>query len=93
MVNHILLKNPNPIINIPSRHVTTEFVTFMKSTGVGQSYINFVDGSYKRLRERITGIASALAEAKCKTKPCGPRWLFIGQIFGALILGPASIDL
>jgi len=39
-------------------HVTTEFITFTKSSAAGQSYINLVDGSYKGLRERITGVAS-----------------------------------
>jgi hypothetical protein len=32
MVSHILFKNPMPIINIPPMHVTTELVTFTKSS-------------------------------------------------------------
>jgi hypothetical protein len=92
MVSHILFKNPKPIINIPPMHVTTELVTFTKSSGAGKFYINFVDGSYKGLRERITGVASAQATTTGKTKPFGPRWRFICLISVALILGPASMD-
>jgi len=40
IVSHILFKNPKPIINIPRIHVTTELVTFTKSYGAGQFYIN-----------------------------------------------------
>jgi hypothetical protein len=92
MVSHIPFKNPKPIINIPPMHVTTELVTFTKSSGAGQFYINLVDGSYKGLRERITGVASAQATTMGKTKPFGPRWRFIRLISIALILGPASMD-
>jgi hypothetical protein len=92
MVSHILFKNPKPIINIPPMHVTTELVTFTKFSGAGQFYINFVDGSYKGLRQRITGVASAQATMIGKTKPFGPRWRFNRHIAIALILGPASMD-
>jgi hypothetical protein len=92
MVSHIPFKNPKPIINIPPMHVTTELVTFTKSSGAGQFYINLVDGSYKGLRERITRVASAQATTMGKTKPFGPRWRFIRLISIALILGPASMD-
>jgi len=92
MVRHIPCKNPKPIINIPPMHVTTKLVTFMKSSGAGQFYINLVDGSYKALRERITGVASAQATMMGKTKPFGPRWQFIRLISIALILGPALMD-
>jgi hypothetical protein len=93
MVSHIPFKNPKPIINIPRMHVTTKLVTFTKSSGAGKFYINFVDGSYKGLRERITGVASAHATMKGKTNPFGPRWQCICLIYVALILGPASMDL
>jgi hypothetical protein len=92
MVSHIPIKNPKPIINIPPIDVTTELVTFMKPPGAGQFYINFVDGSYKVLRERISGVASAQATTMGKTKPFGPRWRFIHLIPLAHILGPASMD-
>jgi hypothetical protein len=73
MVSHIPFKNPKPIINIPPIHVTTKLVTFTKSSGAGKFYINLVDGSYKGLRERITGVASAQATTTGKTKPFDPR--------------------
>jgi hypothetical protein len=92
MVSHIPFKNPKPIINIPPMHVTTELVTFTKSSGAGKFYINLVDGSYKGLRERITGVASAQATTTGKTKPFAPRWRFIRLISIALILGPALMD-
>jgi len=92
MVSHIPFKNPKPIINIPPMDVTTELVTFTKSSGAGQFYIHFVDGSYKGLRETITGVASAQATTMGKTKPFGPQWRFIGLISIAHILGPASMD-
>jgi len=92
MVSHIPFKNPKPIINIPPMHVTTELVTFMKSSGAGQFYIDLADSSYKGLRERITGVASAQATTMCKMKPFGPRWRFIWLISIVLILGPASMD-
>jgi hypothetical protein len=59
MVSRIPFKNPKPIFNIPPMHVTTELLTFTKSSGAGQFYINLLDGSYKMLRDRITGVASA----------------------------------
>jgi len=93
MVSHILLKNPKPIINIPPMHVTTELVTFTKSSGAVQFYINLVHGSYKGLGERITQVASAQATTMGKTKPFGPHWQFICRISVPHILGPASMDL
>jgi len=92
MVSHIPFKNPKPIINIPPIHITTELVTFTKSSGAGQFYIVLVDGSYKGLRERITRVASAQARTMGKTKPLGPRWWFIRLISIARILGPDSMD-
>jgi hypothetical protein len=89
MVSHILFKDPKPIIKIPPMRVTTELVTFTKSSGAGKFYINLVDGSYKGLRERITGVASAQATTTGKTKPFGPRWRIIRLISVALILVPA----
>jgi len=59
-------------MNIPPVYVTTELVTFTKSSGAGQFYITLVDGSYNELRESITGVASAHATTMGKTKPCGP---------------------
>jgi hypothetical protein len=44
-VSHIPFKNPKPINNIPPMHVTTELVTFRKSSRARQFYINLVDGS------------------------------------------------
>ena len=88
MVSHIPFKNPEPIIIIPCMHVTTELVTFTKSSGAGQFYIKVLDGSYKRLRERITGVASMQATTMAKTKPFGPHWWFIRIISVALILRP-----
>jgi len=61
MLSYIPFKNPKPIIDIPPRHETATLVTFMKSSGAGQFYINLVDGSHKGLRERITGVVSAQA--------------------------------
>jgi len=92
MVSHIPFKNPKPIINITPIHVTSELVTFTKSSGAEQFYINLVDGSYKGHRERITGVASAQAKTMGKTKPFGPHWCSIRNISVALILGQALID-
>jgi len=92
MVRHMPFKNPKPIIDIPPSHVTTELVTFTKSSGAGQFYINLVDGSYKGLREKITGVASAHAATMGKTKPFGPCWRLTCLISIALILGPGLMD-
>jgi len=92
MVSHIPSKNQKPIINIPPMHVTTELVTFTKSSGARQFYITLVVGSYKGLRERFTGVASAQATMMGKTKPFGHRWRFIPLISVDLILRPASMD-
>jgi len=92
MVSHIPFKNPKPIINIPPMHVTTKLVTFTKFSGAGQFYINLLDSSYKGLRERITGVASAQATTMGKSKHFGPRWRYIRLISVALIIGPASMD-
>jgi hypothetical protein len=73
-------------------HVTTELVTFTKSSGAGKYYIILVDGCYKGLRERITEVASAQATTTGMTKPFGPGWRFIRFISVALMLGPASMD-
>jgi hypothetical protein len=73
-------------------HVTTEPVTFTKSSGAGQFYFYLVDGSYKGFQERITGDASLQATTTGKMKPLGPRWRFIQFISVALILHPASMD-
>jgi hypothetical protein len=91
MVSHIPFKNPKPI-NIPPMHVTSELVTFTKSSGAGQFYINSVDSSYKGLRERITRVASTKVTTMGKTKPFGPRWRVIRLISIAHMLGPASMD-
>ena len=72
MVSHIPFKNPRPIINIPPIYVTTELLTFTKSSGAGQFYINLVDSRYKRLREEITRVTSVQATTMGKTKPFGP---------------------
>jgi hypothetical protein len=92
MVSHIPFKNPKPVLNIPPMHVTTELVTFTKSSGAGQFYINLLDWRYNGLRERISGVASAQAAKMGMTKPFGPRLWFIRIIFIALILGPGSRD-
>jgi hypothetical protein len=92
MVSHIPFKNPKPIINVPPIYVTTEHVTFTKSSGAGQFYIDLADGSYKGLRERITGVASAQATTMGKTKPFGHRWRFIRLFSIARIIGPASTN-
>jgi hypothetical protein len=89
MVGHITFKNPKPIINIPSWHVTTKLVAFMMSSGVGHFWINLLDGSYKGLRERITRVASAQATTMGKTKRFGPHWRMIPLISVTTILGPA----
>jgi hypothetical protein len=92
IVSHIPFKNQKPIINIPPMHVTTELVAFMSSSGAGQFCNNLVDGSYKGLRERITGVASAQATTLGKTKPFGPHWRLILLISIPRILGPAPMD-
>jgi len=92
MVSHILFKYRKPISIIPPMHVTTDLVTSTKSSGAGQFNINLVDGHYKGLRERITGVAALQASTTSKTKPFGPRWWFICHISVALILGPALMD-
>jgi len=92
MVSHNPFKNPKPIINIPPTHVTTELVSFTKPSGAGKFYLTLVDGSYKGLRERITGVASAQATTMGTTKPFGPCWRFIRPISIVLILGHASMD-
>jgi len=92
IVSHIPFKNPKPIINIPPMHVTTELVTFTKSSGAGQFYFNLGDSSYKGLRLRITGVASTQATTMGKTKHFDPHWRFIRLISVVLILGPALID-
>jgi hypothetical protein len=73
-------------------HVTAEYVTFTKSSGAGQFYINLVDSSYKGLRGRLTGVASVQATGLGKTMPFGPRWRFVHLISVAPILGPATMD-
>ena len=88
-----MFKNPQPIINIPAMPVTTEPVTFTKSSGAGQFYMDLVDGSYKGHRERITGVASMQATMMGKIKTFGPCWRFICLISRTLILGSASMDL
>jgi len=92
MVSHIPFKNPRPIINIPPMHLTTELVTFTKSSAAGHFCINLVDGSDKWLRERVTGVASMLATTMGNSKPFGSRWLFICLISVGLILGTSSMD-
>jgi len=72
MVSHISFKNPKSIINIPPLYVTTKLVTFTESSGAAQLYINLVDGSYKGLRERFTGVASVQATTMGEMKPFGP---------------------
>jgi hypothetical protein len=92
MVSYIPFENPKPIINIRPMYGTTELVTFMKSSGAGHIYINSVDGSYKGLRERFTGVASTQATAIGKTNTFGSGWWFIYLISVAFNLGPASMD-
>jgi hypothetical protein len=89
---HIPFKNPKPIINITLMHVITKLVTFTKSTGAGQFYSNLVDASYRRLRERITQVASLQATTTGKTWTFGPHWQLIRLISVGLILALASMD-
>jgi hypothetical protein len=93
MVSHIPFKIPKPIINIPPMHVTTELVTFTKSPGGSQFYINLVDGCYMGLRERFTEVASMQATTTGKTNPFGRHWRCIRFISVPNILGPTSMDL
>jgi hypothetical protein len=92
MVSQILFKNTMPVTKIPPIHVTTEHVTFPTSSGTRQFYIFSVDSSNNRLRERITGVASAQATTMGKMQPFGTGWWFIHLISITLVLGPASID-
>jgi hypothetical protein len=85
-------KNPKPIINIPHMNLTTDPVTFTKSFGAARCYINLVDGSYIRLRERITGVASEQGTMMGKLKTVGSRWQFNPLISIRLIPGPAWMD-
>jgi hypothetical protein len=89
MVRHIPHKNPKPTINIPLMHVTTELVTFTKSSGAAQFNINLVDSSYKGLRASITRVPSIQATKMRKMKPFGPWWWFIRHISVLRILGPS----
>jgi len=74
MVSHIPFKNREPMINIPSMHVTMKLGTFTMSSRAGLFYINQVDGSYEQLRESITKIGSTKATSMGKTKPFGLQW-------------------
>jgi len=91
VVSHIPLNNPKPIIIIPPMHVTTELITSMKSSGAGQFYIDLVDGSYKRHRERIAGVVSVQATTKGTMKSFGPRWWIIPHIALVRILSHVSM--
>ena len=86
MMSHIPFKNPKPIFNIPPLHVTTKLVTFTKSSGAGQFYIDLVDGRYTGLRERSTGVASTQATTMGNTKRFGPHWGCISLISVVLFL-------
>jgi hypothetical protein len=92
MVSHILFKNPKPVINIISIHVTTKLVSFKKFSGAGKFNINLVHGSFMGIREKITGAISAQITTVGKTRPFGPCWLLIHLISRAHIVGPALTD-
>jgi len=92
VVSHIPFMNARPIINIPPMHVTTELVTFIKSSGARLFYNNLADGGCKGLQERITGVASAQATTMGRMTPFCPRWRFICLISGAQIHSPALMD-
>lgn len=93
MVSNILFRNPKPIIDIPPIHVTTEFVTFLKFSGVWLCYINLVDDSWKGFRERITKVASVQGMAMGNTKPFSSRWRDIRLISVSRIPWSALMDL
>jgi len=88
IVSHILIKNQNPIINNPHMHVSTALVTWMKSSGARQCYINMGNGSNTDLRERITGVVSTPASLMGKMKLLASHWRVICLIITVLILGP-----
>jgi len=58
IVSHIPFKNQQPIINLAPRYVTSSHVTFMKSSGAGQYYIDPMGSCYTGFSEGITGVTN-----------------------------------